>query len=468
MIGYGRILLMRKKLILLSFFIFILSACGHKQQADIYRGYDLPQMRDSGELVVLTMNTSTSYFIYRGQEMGYQYELIQQFAENIGMKFRIETARSVNDLVNRLLDGEGDIIAYNLPVTKEWKDSLIYCGEEIITHQVIVQRNNGKEPPLTDVTQLIGKDIYVKPGRYHNRLVNLNNELGGGIQIHCVENDSVTVEDLITQVAKGDILYTVCDNDLARLNATYYPQLNVKLSVSLDQRSSWAVRKESPILAQAADAWNKASQNSPAHTATIKRYFEISKNIDYTPIISIRDGRISHYDHLFKKYSKEIGWDWRLLAAVAFTESNFNPEAISWAGAKGLMQLMPGTARAMGMPEGFEHDPEESVKAAVRYFGTLNRSLSMISDRKERINFILASYNAGLGHIFDAMALTEKYGKDKNIWFDHVEKYLLLKSNEEYYTDPVCRNGYFRGLETYDFVRKINSRFERYCSLIKE
>lgn len=116
------------------------------------------------------------------------------------MKLRIEVANSVDELIRKLLAGEGDMIAYNLPITKEWKDSILYCGEDIITHQVIVQQ--GKSKSLKDVTELVGKDIYVKPGKYYDRLVNLNNELGGGIHIHEVTSDSITVEDLITQVAQ--------------------------------------------------------------------------------------------------------------------------------------------------------------------------------------------------------------------------------------------------------------------------
>ena len=329
--------------------------------------YDLPQIKDSGELVVLTLYSSTSYFIYRGQEMGFQYELSGQFAKSLGLKLRIEVANSVDELIRKLLAGEGDMIAYNLPVTKEWKDSLIYCGEDIITHQVIVQQGKGKQKPLKDVTELIGKDIYVKPGKYYDRLVNLNNELGGGIQIHKVTNDSITTEDLITQVAQGKIPYTVADNDLAKLNKTYYPNLNIDLSISFDQRSSWAVRKDCPELAAAATKWHEENMTSPAYTASMKRYFENSKMMPHSPILSLREGKISHYDDLFKKYSKDIGWDWRMLASLAYTESNFDTTAVSWAGAKGLMQLMPATARAMGVPPGKEQNPEESVKAAVKY-----------------------------------------------------------------------------------------------------
>ena len=429
--------------------------------------HDLAQIKDSGELVVLTLYSSTSYFIYRGQEMGFQYELSEQFAKSLGVKLRIEVANNVHELIQKLLAGEGDMIAYNLPITKEWKDSLIYCGEDVITHQVIVQQNNGKEKPLKDVTELIGKNIYVKPGKYYDRLVNLNNELGGGILIHKVTNDSITTEDLITQVAQGKIQYTVSDNDLAKLNKTYYSNLNINLSISFDQRSSWAVRKDSPELAAAANEWHKENMTSPAYTASMKRYFENSKMMPHSPILSLKEGKISHFDPLFKKYSKEIGWDWRMLASLAYTESNFDTTVVSWAGAKGLMQLMPATARAMGVPPGKEQDPEESIKAAIKYIMATDRSFNMIPDKQERLNFILASYNAGLGHIYDAMALAEKYGKNKLVWKNNVENFILLKSNEEYFTDPVCKNGYFRGIETYNFVRDVMSRFNSYKEKIK-
>ena len=428
--------------------------------------HDLQQIKDSGELVVLTLYSSTSYFIYRGQDMGFQYELSEQFAKSLGVKLKVKVARNVRDLIRKLQAGEGDLIAYTLPVTKEWKDSLLYCGEDVITHQVIVQRNGRREKPLKDVTELIGKDVYVKPGKYHERLVNLDKELGGGIHIHVVRGDSVSNEDLIAQVAQGKIPYTVTDNDIARLNRTYYPNLNISLAISFDQRSSWAVRQDCPQLARAASEWHRVNMTSPDYTASTKRYFEISKATPHTPILSLREGKISHYDNLFKKYAKEIDWDWRLLASLAYTESNFDTTAVSWAGARGLMQLMPSTARAMGMPAGKEQNAEESVKAAVKYIGMTAQSFKHLPE-KERINFVLASYNSGIGHVLDAMALAEKYGKDKNVWRDNVEKYILLKANEEYFTDPVCKYGYFRGTETYNFVREITERFELYKKKIK-
>ncbi|MEG2573265.1 MAG: transglycosylase SLT domain-containing protein, partial [Bacteroides sp.] len=114
------------------------------------------------------------------------------------------------------------------------------------------------------------------------------------------------------------------------------------------------------------------------------------------------------------------------------------------------------------IPKGKEHNPEESIKAAVKYIAATNNHLSMIADKQERLNFILAAYNAGLGHVYDAMALAHKYGKNKFVWKGNVENFILLKSNEEYFTDPVCKNGYFRGIETCNFVNEVQSRHKEY------
>jgi len=446
----------------LNLFILSLPSC-HQRTVDNERDV-LQQIQDSGELVALTLYSSTSYFMYRGQDMGFQYDLANQFAKSLGVKLRIEVANNVNELVNKLNKGEGDLIAFNLPVTKDLKDSVLYCGNDVVTHQVIVQRiGNRRNPSLNDVTELVGKEVHVKPGIFYERLSNLNEELGGGIDIRLIDNDSITEEDLIRQVAEGKIDYTVSDNDVAQLNRTYYPRLDIDLAISFDQRSSWAVRKADTLLAKAADEWQKQNITSPTYTSIMKRYFEGNKEVVvHAPILSEKEGKISEYDNLFKKYAPTINWDWRLLASVAFKESRFDTTAVSWSGARGLMQLMPVTAKAMGMPDGMEENAEESVKAAVKLIGVLSESFKGVSDEQERIKFTLAAYNSGLAHILDARALAEKYGADKNIWYDNAEKYLLLKSNEQYFNDPVCKAGYFRGIETYNFVREILERLEIY------
>ena len=427
---------------------------------------DLDQIIEDKELIVLTINSYASYFNYREVPMGFQYELAQGFAKSLGVELKVKVLNSEVELVNALLNGEGDLIAYNLAITNERKKDLIYCGEENVSHQVLVQRygKNG----LEDVTQLVGKEVYVMPGKYEERLENLNQELGGGIIINVASADSINNEDLIEMVAKGKIDYTVTNNELARINKTYYPNLDITMEISFDQRSAWAVRKTSPKLAEAADKWHRENIHSAEFEASARRYFELNKHTPQGSILSLKDGRISYYDDLFRKYAPQINWDWRLLAALVYTESNFNPYAVSWAGAKGLMQLMPRTARVYGVPAGMESDPEQSIKGGVKYIAELQKIFSKVKSDNDRIKFVLASYNSGIGHVFDAMALAEKYGKDKYLWDGNVAVYMLLKNKEEYYKDPVCKSGYFRGTETYNFVRDVLTRADIYIKNIKE
>ncbi|MGL5979584.1 MAG: transglycosylase SLT domain-containing protein [Phocaeicola sp.] len=455
------------RLISILFVLLGIWGCSSKPQATQVDEYDLQQIKESDTLTVLTLSGSTSYFDYKGEPMGFQYELAEQFAQYIGVNLEIKIAPNVKELVRMLNDKEGDLIAYYLPITKELKEEITFCGEEVVTHQVLVQKNK-KRGLITDVTELIGKEVYVKPGKYANRLTNLNQELGGGIQIHLVDNDSISTEDLVSKVAKGEIDYTICDNDLARLNKTYYTNLHITLPIGFDQRASWATRKSSPLLAAIATKWHEENATSPSYLASAKRYFEKSKQTIHSSILSLKEGKISHFDELFKKYAKEIDWDWRLLAALAYTESNFDTTAVSWAGAQGLMQLMPRTARAMGVPPGKEHNPEESIKAAVKYIGLTRRTFQKIPSQEEQVLFTLAAYNAGLGHVLDAMALAEKYGKNRYKWEGNVAEYLLLKSHEEYFNDSVCKNGYLRGSETYAFVHDIVKRADNYRKKVKE
>ena len=397
--------------------------------------------------------------------MGFQYELVQQFARSQGLRLAIKVVKDEQALVDSLLAGAGDLIAYNLSHTIGRKDELLYCGEEDITCQVIVQRRG--EDALKNVTQLIGKEVYVNPGKYLDRLKNLNEELGGGIRLKVMSVDSVSSEDLIARVADGEIDYTVATDEMGRITKTYHPNLDISLQISFDQRASWAVRKSSPLLAEAADRWHKENINSEEFKVSARRYFELNKRVAHGAILSAENGRISYYDDLFRKYSAEIGWDWRLLAALVYTESNFNPDVVSWAGAKGLMQLMPVTARAMGIPPGKESDPEESIKAGVKYIAALQKMFKEVADKEEQGKFVLAAYNAGAGHVLDAMALAKKYGRNPHLWEHHVAHYLLLKSSEKYYQDSVCRNGYLRGTETYNFVKDVMERASVYKKKIK-
>lgn len=424
---------------------------------------DLTQLREKGEIRAITLYGSNSYFKYKMKPMGYDYDLIKAFAQSEGLKLKIVVAENVTRLTDMLENGEGDIIAYPISVTNQRKNELIFCGREETSNQVLVQRASPKKNVLKNVTELIGKDIHVKHGtKYRERLENLNIELGGGIEIHDILKDTITTEDLIEMVSLGKISYTVSDNKTAKMNRTYFKNINISLQISFPQRSSWAVRKNSPALANAINKWIEKKSTRLAYQSISKRYYELSKNPPPIEKSIVIDGVISPYDSLFKKYAAIIGWDWQLLAAIAYQESRFNPNVISWAGAEGLMGIMPNTAKGLGVSPDELKDPEIGIKTSVECLRRFRQGFARITDPEEKIKFTLGSYNAGIGHIYDARKLTEKYEKNPDIWHNNVEEYVRLKSDPEFYNDPVVKHGYLRGLETFNYVNEVLERYKYY------
>lgn len=331
-------------------------ACGGKQQAsapvvapwgemgdsvDFDDDFDLGEIQQSGEMILLTLTGPEYYYDYRGRQLGTQYLLAAKFAATLGVRLRVEVCRDSADMVKRLHDGDGDIMA----------------------------------------TTTVGR-LEASPSK----------------------------EDLAQELA-----------------AWYKPEILAE------------VRRQEAYLMS---------------SRSVKRRI-------FSPMLDRKGGIISHYDAYFQQYSRTIRWDWRLMAAQCYQESTFDPRATSWAGAKGLMQIMPSTADHLGLPRDKMYDPEQNIAAAARYLGELEHSFSDIQDRRERTNFVLAAYNGGAHHIRDAMALCQRDGRNAHQW-RHVSEYVLKLAQPIYYNDPVVVYGYMRGAETADYVQKIQQRWDSY------
>ncbi|MDD4921144.1 MAG: transporter substrate-binding domain-containing protein [Bacteroidales bacterium] len=433
---------------------------------------DLHQMEAEGELRALTLYSPTTYFIYRDKEMGYEYEICSEMAKSLGLKLKMVVAPNQKAMMEMLERGEGDLIANNIPITLNIKNEYLFCGREYLTHQVLVQRKNAPSEMLTDVTDLIGKEVLVQSNTtYETRLRHLNNEIGGGILIQTVNEDSLSVEDMIEMVAMGKIDYTIADNNIAQFNKTYYSNISTSLMLGFNQHSSWVVRKSSPLLAEAINKWFRDNVQTQKYKLTNKRYFELMKGPSpfRTSGLNIgKNGQISAYDELFRKYARKISWDWRLLASIAYQESNLDPHVTnSWTGASGLMQIMPKTARSLGLDMHKLLEAETSILGAAKLLKTYERGLSGVTNQEQRTKMTLASYNCGFGHILDARALARKYKKNPNLWDgDNVGKFIYLKSRPEYYQDPVCKQGYLRGSETAAFVTEVWTRYKYYSKKV--
>ncbi|MFC2125818.1 transglycosylase SLT domain-containing protein [Bacteroidota bacterium] len=436
--------------------------------------FDLDRIIERGSIKALMDNTSATYFLYKGEPMGFEYELADRFAKFLGVDLEVEIVKDFEEILIKLNNGDGDIICHNLTITRDRKKFVNFSNYQYLVRQVLVQRKpegweNLKAHELENSlirnqVDLIGRKVHVrKNSSFAARLRNLSDELGGNIIIEEQLGD-IDTESIIKMVVDNEIEFTIADEDIALLNATYYPDLDVKTPVSFPQQIAWACRLNAPALLDTVNLWLGKIKATPDHNYIYQKYFLASKeylqraNSDYS---SIAGGKISPYDDLIRKYAGKYDKDWRMLAAIIFQESRFDPKAISWAGAVGLMQIMPRTGREYGVIN--LTNPEQNLIAGTSHLYWLyDYWKKEITNEDELIKFTLGSYNVGQNHIRDAMKLAEKYGRDPKKWDDNVAYYLQLKSKPKYYKDPVVNFGYCRGEEPVNYVNHIHYHYNQY------
>lgn len=328
--------------------------------------YSLRDIQQTGEMIMLTLSGPDTYYEYHGKGLGVHYLLCEKLAASLGVTLRVDVCRDTLDMLNRLRNGEGDVIAF--PVGKERQEGFIACS--------IDDAGQAKEP-----------------------------KKGSGAWL----------------VARGN-------TELAKaIKAWYKPEMFAE---------------------------TKRQQNYLLTTGSVTRHV-------YPFMLSAKEGTISQYDALFKKHAPTAGVDWSLLAAQCYQESCFDTKAHSWAGACGLMQILPTTADHLSLPREKLYEPEPNIAAATRYMRELQALFNDVGNPQERLMFALAAYNGGYHHVRDAMALTKKHGGVWQRWSD-VRHYILALSMPEYYRAPVVKSGYMRGSETADYVDKIMARWSQY------
>lgn len=438
---------------------------------------DLTEIKKDGVLNAITIYSSTSYFLYRGQAMGFEYELLTYLAKELGLELKITIAKDIDELFKMLNKGDGDIVAYGLTITKPRKKIVNFTRHLYVTHQALVQRmpDNWRELPGYKIDRLLvsnaldlgGDTVHVrKNSSYYERLQNLSQEIGSPIHIEFVDGN-IPTDEIIKMVVDKKIKYTVADYNIAAINKTYYPILNIDTPVSFSQRIAWAVRKNSPKLLEAVNKWIRKMKKTDDYYVIYNKYFKnrraFRKRIK-SEFFSKNTGKISKYDALIKKYAANIKWDWRLLSSLIYQESKFDPKSNSWAGANGLMQMMAATAKEMGVKD--INDPEDNIRGGSKYLRLLWERWKSIPDSVQRIKFVLASYNAGYSHVLDAQALAKKYGKDEKQWDGHVAEFILKLADKKYYSDDDVKYGFVRGREPYQYVKEIFLRYEHYKKFI--
>ncbi|WP_186753794.1 MltF family protein [Echinicola salinicaeni] len=456
--------------ILISFGFFLVS-CNERPKVEKKKEpfwqnpvqLDLNAIQKRGFIRAVVDNSSTSYYIYRGRRMGYEYELLRNLAKRLDVQLRLIVDADILRAYKMLNSGEADIIAINLFNNPEREKYGTFTEPLNSFSSVLVQRDD--QPLIKAPEGLNGKSIHVRKSTvYSGQLEAIRDSLN--INMEIIEWDKSS-DALVEDVVREEIDYTVVDKDVALVNSTYYNNLDIKLEIGPAADVAWAIRKNAPVLEKEINEWIKRGKRSTYFAVLYGKYFLNKKNSYFrnkSPFSSISGDRISVYDEIIKNGSTLLGWDWRLLASLVYKESRFDTVATSYAGAKGLLQLMPVTLARFGVEN--PNDPSESLIGGVKYLKYLDKFwIERVPEVNERIKFILASYNVGHGHVNDAWRLALKFGMDTQNW-DSVAYFLERKSQPEVYRDPVVRSGYAKGHLAVAYVEDILSIYESYRILV--
>jgi membrane-bound lytic murein transglycosylase F len=437
----------------------------------------LAQIQNRGKLIAITSYNSTNYFIHQGEPLGYQYELLRSLADKLGVNLDIIVENDVNKSVEMLNSGKADIIARDMAITTSRSKEMSFTDPILQTRQVLIQRKPVDWRKLDeqeidhllirDPRSLKGKTIFVQSGSsYDEKLTTIQKDLRIKFKISADEDRDV--EDLIAAVSHKGIDYTICNEQLAAINTSIYKNVDIKTTLSDTQNIAWAVKKDSHSLLDEVNTWLREFKRSPQASMIYDKYYKNPRGIKVAQSQQIdkRGRHLTPYDNLIKRYSKQIGWDWRLLASLIYEESHFQPKIVSWDGAQGLMQLSASTAQKYGISHA--STIEKQLSAGMRYLKKINSVfVRHVKDKEDRSKFVLASYNIGISHVIDARSLTEKYNHNPGKWSDNVEVYLRDKTKPEFYNDSVVKSGFARGDKTCDYVDRIYDRYRTYLNTVK-
>jgi membrane-bound lytic murein transglycosylase F len=419
---------------------------------------DLPGLRRRKRLRMITRNNSATYFIHRGAQRGFEYELLRRFAEAHDLRLEIVIPPSRADLEEWLLKGKGDVIAASLSITPERRQRVNFTRPFLTVQEVVVTREDESE--VQGPEDLEGRTIHVRPSSsYRATLDELLGEFPD-IMIEFVAEE-IETEEILARVEDGTWDLTICDSNLLELERNAGRKIKPAFPVA-EASLGWAVRPSDSKLLSALNDYIASEYRGLFYNVLRNRYFRTMGTIvnSQDEWRSDRSGRISPYDDIARRYAEQYELDWRLIVAQMYQESRFEPDRASWSGAKGLMQILPRTARELGVSD--VNDPESSVHGGVKYMRWLIDRYDPKLPLATRIRFALASYNAGRGHVLDAQRLASRLGLDPDEWYGNVEEAMLLLQRPEFYEHT--RYGYCRGSECVRYVREIDRRYRTYVA----
>ena len=469
---------MKQRIIILLFFTLLFASCSKQRsvRSKMVQYPDLEGIIKRGKLIASVSQSTTNYFLLHGSAHGFQYEMLKSFANEIGVRLEIVVYKNNAEAFENLMNGKCDIIADRFTESAFLKYFLRFSNPLITKKSVLVQRNPQGWNFMNDVwrrsfmvtseNELGGKTVYIpKNSDYKIYLQDISNKIKRNISIQ--EVFDINSEELIKKVISGEIEYAVVDGDVAQIYKRMYPSIDIDFEVTSDMPASWVMRKSSSKLDSAINKWFSEIKQTEYFRFTKYKYFDSHWiiQIQDDSYLSLNNSKISRYDELIKKSAAEIGWDWRLLAALIAQESNFNHDTVSRCGAKGIMQLMPETALRFGLDS--INTVSQNIRAGAKCLKAIENTLArVVLDPDERKKFVLASYNIGYGHIIDAIRLAKKYKANEQMWDNNAEIYLKNKAFPKYYNDPIVRNGPCKGFETTKLVDEVSERYMHYRNLV--
>jgi membrane-bound lytic murein transglycosylase F len=403
--------------------------------------------------------------------MGFEYELLHLFAKDKGLALDVKIIKQAASLLDSLQAGAGDIAAANLNILPDQTQKVDFTNPVFTEHHRLIRRKSTGTSTFTP-KQLDRKTVIIrKNSSYQVTLADYARQHHISITIKEAA-DIVTDDQLMEMVANGKIDYTVASENVARPAGIFHKNLDYSIALSEKLPVAWAVNKDAQDLTQALNGWLAKRRGTLEYNLIVKKYTQFSesrKKLLEENFPLAKAGNISPYDAIIKKNASDVNWDWKLVAAQVFQESRFNPAAKSWVGAVGLMQLMPATAKQMGLGVYQLTSPEQNIRAGIKYLQWLENSWQPhIKDREELIKFVLASYNVGMGHVWDARRLAEKYNLNPQKWEGNVEKMLLNITKPQYYKDKVVKYGYCRGEEPVTYVKNILTQYTSYKHFLQQ
>ncbi len=416
---------------------------------------DLPAIEERRTLRVLTRNNSMTYFIHRGRQLGFEYELLRRFVSEHGLRLEIVIPPHHEDLIPWLVQGRGDVIAAAMTVTPERARRVAFTRPYLEVEEVVVVRAGDRVERLAE---LAGRTVHVRrSSAFYPRLVALRE--GVEFEIEPAPED-VETEEILARVATGEWDVAVADSNLLAAELRHGRKLEAAFSLGTG-RLAWAVREDNPELLAALDEYLEAQPGSRFFNVLRRKYFENRRMLERgrSAWRSDRSGRLSPWDDVVREAAARHSLDWRLVAAVMYQESRFDPRSRSWAGAVGLMQLMPATAQSLGVDD--LRDPKQSIRAGAAYLRWLLDRFGPDLPLAARLRFALASYNVGYEHVRDARRLAERMGWSPDAWKGSVARALALLEKPEYHRE--ARFGYCRGRSAVAYVREVERLYRVYA-----